>query len=288
MACCAWVLPSVVKAQDFREYNDAVAAYDEAEYERAVTLFERLVGTEPPLLDNEFLVRESRKYLGAAYMFVDREEEAERQFELLLNDAPDYEMEESFPQEIKRVFYSVRDRLQTVRAREEVERRRREAEVRAREIEALRQAQERELRLRELARTETVEVQNSRWVALVPFGVGQFQNDHDALGWIFAVSEGALAVSSIVLAVLWSSLGDEHPSTEELPEAELLERNLRVASQITGGAFWLTAIIGVIDAQLRFVPSTREERARELPEDLQEGTVDLGLGPTGVSLRLRF
>lgn len=265
-----------------------MAAYDEADYERAVSLFERLVGSEPPLLDNQFLVRESRKYLGAAYMFVDRRQDAERQFALLLEDAPEYEIDQSFPLEIKRVFSAVQERLEERRRLEEEERRRREAEERAREIEALRRAQGRELRLRELARTEAVEVRNSRWIAAIPFGVGQFQNGDDTLGWILAVSEGALAVGSVVLAVIWSSLADQNPSDADRAEAVLLESNLRLANQITGGLFWLTAIAGVVDAQIRFVPVTREERQRDLPPDLAEPSLDLGLGPGGVSARIQF
>ena len=275
------------KAQGFREYNEAVAAYDAADYERAVDLFEALVGSEPPALDNEFLIRESRKYLGAAYMFVDRREDAERQFALLLRDEPDYEMDQSFPLEIKRVFSTVQDRMEAERAREEAERRRREAEVRAREIEALRRAQERELRLRELARTETVEEQNSRLVAMVPFGIGQFQNGHETLGWIFALSEGALVAANLVFTIAWASLVNEDPGGE-LAEADLLEDNLRLGAQLSGIAFWVTAIAGIIDAQARFVPFTREERERPLPEDLREQTLDVGLGPTGASLRIRF
>ena len=46
--------------------------------------------------------------------------------------------------------------------------------------------------LEKLASEETVTSGSSRWLALVPFGVGQFQNGQTALGWTFLATESLL------------------------------------------------------------------------------------------------
>ena len=47
--------------------------------------------------------------------------------------------------------------------------------------------------LEKLATTEVVVERHSRWLSLVPFGVGQFQNGQTAEGWLFLTAEGLFA-----------------------------------------------------------------------------------------------
>ena len=49
--------------------------------------------------------------------------------------------------------------------------------------------------LERLASEELHVRHNSRWIALIPGGVGQFQNDQDALGWTLLGGEAALALT---------------------------------------------------------------------------------------------
>lgn len=290
-----------VAAQGFDEFAEARQAYRDANYAEAVRKFEALVADEPPALQDPALILESRKYLGAAYMFVDRRDAAERQFTLLLEQEPSYLIDVSFPSDVRTLFETVRTEVHERRRIAEEERRREEAEQRAREIERLRRQQEREMRLRDLARTETVEIQNSRWLAMLPFGVGQFQNGHETLGWILLVSEALLGAASITSAIIWNSLGDQRRLPEDSPErasAVELESNLRLFNAVSGGLFYATAVAGILDAQIRYVPYHRETRERPLPpdlepdydpaEDVEEPAIGVSLSPFGASFQLRF
>ena len=107
-------------------------------------------------------------------------------FEQLLRDKPDYQPD------------SLRVTLQAVDALIDVRSRMRE-ELASIQADRVRQAQEEKAQRgrrapgrrcawrcsRSSPSEETVIHGNSRWLALVPFGVGQFQNRQTALGWTF-------------------------------------------------------------------------------------------------------
>src|SRR5690606_6232925 len=135
----------------------------------------------------------SRKYLGATLLFLERPVDAAEQFELLLRAEPDYRLDPvAFPAAVLAAFDTVRVRLEVARRAAEEQA---EADERRRR-EELRQLQERLSRLEELedlARVERVELPNSRWLALFPFGVGQFRNGHRKAGIFFATTQGAMA-----------------------------------------------------------------------------------------------
>lgn len=283
------VSASAAEAQGYREFEQARQAYLEADYDLAVRLFEELVGTEPPALSDPTLIAESRKYLGASYVLLNRREDAGRQFRLLVQQEPDYQIPPTFPRDVVRLFSAVQEQVLEERRLDEERQRREEEERRRREIERLRRQQERLLRLQELAGQETVLVPSRRWLAAIPFGVGQFQNGHDTLGWILLVAETGLALLSLGSFILHESLRNETGDLPRDPEAALREEQFRITNWISTALLAATAIAGVVDAQVRFVPFHRETRPRELPPDLLEPVdVELGLSPFGASLRLRF
>jgi len=284
LALAHGLCPAPALAQDFQAFEEAHQAYVDGSYALAVRLFEALVGGEVPALSNEVLVLESRKYLGAAYLFVDRRAEAETQFRRLLEQDPTYEMDPvAFSRDVVQVFVRVRDQ---VRQRlTQVEDRLRQEEAERRRLEAARLLRERERaeRLQELAQTEVETVHRSRLVATIPFGVGQFQNGDTLAGWLFAVSEGVLAIASVTTAILWRSLDPRYTATLE---ADFLpaEEQLRLSNQVVTAALAAVMLGGIIHAHLRFVPESRETRRRDLPEDLEPG-VEVTAGPLGLSVR---
>lgn len=306
----ALLAPARAQAQqgDFERYDRARAAYDVGDYEQAVDLFEALVGGPIPDLAIPGLVAESRKFLGAAYLFVDRRPEALEQFRLILQADIALEMDDvTFPAAVREALEEVR--LEVRREAEEAERAERMA--RERQLREMLAQQERLERLRELASRMVIEEENSRWIAAIPFGVGQFQNDNETFGWVLAIAEGALAVTSLSTYLLHSLMAEEQAPVDE-PRFVQAERALRITNQVTTTLFFGLAITGILEAQLRFQPRSRRELRRELPPDLQnleapepEGAPlearrqrprsaaprpdwGLGLAPTGLSLRVRF
>ena len=257
-------------ADDFDDFEAARRAYQAQRYDDSRARFESLVGGQVPRLSSRPLILESRKYLGASYLFLGREKDAEAQFDQLIRMDNAYEIDPlAFPGEVIAVFERVRER--TNRILEEAARQRRDQEEQARSDEArdIVEKQSRMLRIRELATSETVETQNSRVVAMIPFGVGQFQNRHDSLGTGLVISEGLLAVTSIVSFFLHESLRNEAPTEADRGDAEALRDGFKLTNWISTGALAVLAVVGIVDAQLRFEPDFKEVRERTLPDELK-------------------
>lgn len=276
------VAPALAHAGDIEDFQVARAAYEARDWSRAVAYFEGLVGGDTPRLRNQPLVLESRKYLAAAYLFVGRREAARDQFERLLAEEPTYELDASqFPLEVVEVFDDVRRQMAADRerdlARVELER----------ERDALR---ERARLLVEFASEDvTIEVENSRWLALVPYGVGQFQNGDEGWGWFFLSTESVLSLSGFVSLVVHTSVVDQISSADVLRrESVLAEANgILTATTIINwsslGALAVVAITGVVQAELDFHPTRRYTQRRTVPPSLLEG-IEVGVG----SFRMRF
>jgi len=301
-------LPAAAHAQeDLDAYEHATQAYDDGDYDEAVRRFEALVGGEIPRLDNPYLVLEARRLLAASYLYVDRSADAAEQFRKILEQDFDYQFPRTMAREVVQLWDRVREEERERREREARQQQEEEARRRARALERLRRAEERMLRLEELAMTETVEQRNSRLVALVPFGVGQFQNGHDVLGWTLAVSEVLLVGTAVVSFIIHQGLATAEHDEVAGDEAGFVaaEEASRLTNQISLAALAAVAIGGILDAQLRFVPSVQTTRQRTLPEDLAdppdldepvvedpvqppEPEASLRLGPLGASLRITF
>jgi tetratricopeptide (TPR) repeat protein len=278
------------EASDLDDFQVCRAAYEAREWARSVTCFEELVGGEISRLTSPSLTLESRKYLAAAYYLVGRREAAATQFERLLRSDPSYELDAaSFPVEVVELFTHVREQI-----RDEL----REAEER----EAARARREYELaRIRALiAHFEEeveVEVENSRWAAAIPFGVGQFDRGDGGLGAFFLVSESALVVTTAVSLGFWVYAGDVARSLgpcggDPTCEARYAEVNrVLVAMEATNwlsiGALVLLAGGGILEAQLNFRPTRTVRHRRSVPPELLEG-LELSVLPGGISLRLSF
>jgi hypothetical protein len=287
IALAVAALPGLARGNDFDQFQNARVAYESLNYELAADLFQGLVREATPD-DKRPLVIESRKYLAATYLFLGNAQKAEDQLEVLLRAEPDYVLDPlAFPAEFGKTFAAVRQRLEKERERQAEQDARSEAERRAEQDLAARRKRERLARLVELASTLRVEQVKSRWIALLPFGIGQFQNDHDGLGLALAVTQGVLFATGMVSFALHESLRDLRPTDESLvDDAELDESVSRYVNHISLGLFAAVAVTGIVDAQIRFKPRNTFVRSRPLPPDLKE--LELSIGPGTLLLHGRF
>jgi tetratricopeptide (TPR) repeat protein len=282
----ALLRPASAHANDFDQFQNARVAYESLNYALAADLFQNLLATTTAS-DRRPVVVESRKYLAAAYLFLGRRPEAEAQFELLLRAAPDYVIDPvAFPDEVVRTFAALKARTERERLDAEQARARADAARAGKQQLAERTEQDRLQRLIRLASTQRVEQTRSRWVAMVPFGIGQFQNGHNDLGLVLAISEGTLLATSVVTFFLHDSLRGQEPQGVARDNARLAETVFRFTNEISLGLFAAIAIAGVVDAQARFVPSRSIDRPRPLPEDLKH--LQLSIGPGSIGLRGQF
>ncbi len=256
-----------VAADDFDAFQRARSAYASGDYETAARRFEALVGGEVPRLDDPGLLIESRKLLGATYLFLGKRQKAEEQFERLLRSEPDYPLDPvQFPQEVRAVFEAVRRRVRRELRAEAAARERAEAAARER----IRAAREAELtrwrRLQALAATERVEVRRSAWPLWIPFGVGQFHNGDHTLGYVLLSVEGALALGSVGTWLGHTLLRD---AARQGPRSAALADGLRVTNWLVTGLFFVVASAGVAQALVAYEPVRSRRRRRHLPPALR-------------------
>ncbi len=257
----------------------AVIDYESGNYEGCVDAFRSLLPSAP----SAAATATARTYLAACLVALGRLDEARVQFrEAILADRqlqpPDPVV---FPGAVVDLFVQVRGELMATlrqQQQEELERGRARAE-------ALRRDQERErLRVRELERlvaSETLVRRNERWMAWVPYGIGQFHNDDEVLGWVLLTTEFALTVAAISATSVELNLHSRAEGGNSTLDDRDLTRSVRAARAV-GTISWtslaLLAAAGVVEANLSFRPEVvLGERRRELPpsllpsEDREEG-----------------
>ena len=283
--------PRSVRAQPYASFQRAQDAWSRGEYAEVVRLLEPLVGGTIPsraIRGDRVLVREARKYLGAAYVLTGERSRGAAQFEALLraegDELEDYDLEAAiFPSEVLALFGAVRRRLLRERRAELEAQRARQEAAEARRRAAL-------LDLVALAERDEVEIAHDPALAWLPFGVGQFQNGNEGLGWFMAVGQGAaLGLSALSLAI-WLPLEEQYACARGFecpPPDPALLRTFQVSTLAFGAAFVGLAIAGIVEALIGYVPSHTVRRERTVPDSLLED-LELAVSPGGVALRLTF
>jgi hypothetical protein len=189
-----------------------------------------------------------------------------------------------FPPAVIERFIVVRTTLleEIRRAEEDRVYRQREAAFEARRRAEAERA--RVARLEKLAAEETIIAKNRRWVAWVPFGVGQIQNRDYGLGATFLAGEvllmgTAIAATSIELSLISQANGGAGIADPTQLNASL--KTARVVSLAATGALLVVAAGGVLEANLAFVPEFSDGvRPRPRPRTVANGaTVAPFAGP---------
>ncbi len=247
--------------------------YESARYAECVEAFSRLLERATRLQPKERGT--ARIYLAACLIASGRTDEARQQFrQAILEDrmleAPDPVV---FPPTVVDVFVQVRTSLMEDLERqqeEELQRSRREAEARLR---AEQRERWRVAELERLAALETVVRRNERWMAWVPFGLGQFQNGDSSLGWIFLGVEGALAITAITATSIELGLHSQAEGGRAPLNSEDLTSKVRAARRV-GTAAWVSlagvVAAGILEANLSYRSEVEVgQRRRVLPDALR-------------------
>ncbi|HXN32546.1 MAG TPA: hypothetical protein VN894_11810 [Polyangiaceae bacterium] len=269
------------------DLEKAYSAYAARKYDDAETRLRALLDSKRSELKDPDKLADARMYLGAVLVAEGKKEEASAVFEHLLKEKPDYDPDRLRIQlEAIDTFIDVQSRLRAELEKIQQEEAQRKQAERARAELERQKAPLRLAMLEKLATEERLVEHNSRWRALVPFGVGQFQNGQDGWGWVFLSSETLLAVGSAVGAAVslyeWGQASDALILNERTTAGAYRDTSYSAAigADVLAGAFLLTAIVGAVHAELTFVPELVHVRRRELPR--------LSLSPGGLSLAGRF
>ena len=277
------------RADDATELERAKSSYDAGRYAEGVDrLREILNPASPNALREPTAVERARAYLAACLIALGRAEEADAEIEKVIRNNPVFSPDPvTFPGKVVDRFIEIKSRL---KGEIEAAFRARAAAEAAAKAKVERQQREYIESLQQLARNETVVVRNSRWIAMVPFGAGQFQNGQEALGYTFLVAESALAIASITSNVIHQGLVWQYatnpPGTLDYEQFTSKRETAYDVNLYTTAALGLVALTGILHAQLTFVPEVRETRVRPLPPPPPSLTPKVGVGPSGFSLGL--
>ncbi len=259
-------------AQTRADLEKARAAYLARNYSEAEERLHALVNATTGFKERA-LLSEARMYLGAVLLAQGRRPQAEEVFEKLILADITYDPDPlSFPGDVINTFIDTRAQLQERIKTAAQTAAKLEAERKARE-DAERRAREQWLeRVKAQAAEERTTVRNSRIVAFVPFGAGQFQNQRLALGWTFLGTEIALAAGAAAMTFPWRYARERAIEVNESPggraRAELYEDRadqFLTANLALGASFLFVAVVGIVQANVQFVPSVVEVKKRELP-----------------------
>jgi len=273
------------RADDASELERAKASYDAGRYAEGVDRFREILNPGAAnALREPTAIERARAYYAACLIALGRSDEADAEIEKVIRANPVYSPDPvAFPSKVIDRFIEIKSRL-----KQELESasRARAAIEQAAKAKAERQQREYIESLQRLASQETVMVRHSRWVAMIPFGAGQFQNGQEGLGYAFLVAQSALAVASITSNVIWHGLAAQYSPGVDHPKFESQERTAYDVNLYTTGAFAAVALTGILHAQLTFVPEVQETRLRPLPPPPPSLAPKVGAGPSGFFLGL--
>jgi hypothetical protein len=260
-------------ADPLADLEKAHSAYVAHKYDEAEARLRALLDAKKNPLKDPDTIADARMYLGAVLVAEGKKEEAGHTFEQLLLDKPDYQPDPlRVSLEASDAFIDARTRLRDRLAALQAEQVRKVQEEKAKAEAERQKAVARLAMLEKLASTEIVVERHSRWLALVPFGVGQFQNGQDTLGWAFLSGELLLAVASFGAAGV--SVYEQAQANDALQrhDAQTIAVDYEQRAQLAaivgdlfGAGFFAAALGGVVHAQLTFVPERVETRKREIP-----------------------
>jgi hypothetical protein len=289
------VVPAVVHADDSGELDKAFSAYVAHRYGDAEERLRMLLDPQTGALANPYDIADARMYLGAVLVAQGKKEAADSVFETLLMAKPDYQPDPlRIALEAIDVFIDARTRLRDRLGTLQADMVKQEKEQRSKTEAFHQQLLARQSVLEKLASEDLVVVQpNSRWIAMLPFGVGQFQNGQEGLGWVllggealFAVSSGVCGVLSLYAAAQTNDAIHRNDGTAEAYNRRAQTESL--AGNLFAAGFFATAVLGIVHAQATFVPQRQHFQHRELPPPPPRLSLWPVLGPGGMGLAGTF
>ncbi|HET7543487.1 MAG TPA: hypothetical protein VFK05_26620 [Polyangiaceae bacterium] len=277
------IVSEAPRLNDTAELARVVSLYEAGKYGECADSLHLLLASDSahPFRDPA-VIESARLYHAACLIGSGQPQAADEPLRAAIRQNPQMKPPDSlvFPPPVIDRFLRVRETMFDVIRKAEDERVKRAQEQAARQEARAKRERERVAGLERLAQEETQITPHSRWLALVPFGVGQFQNEDKPLGYVFLTSEVLLAATTL------TALGVETHlvlATSELdkpdPSNNTRNQNWKTALEYSSYAWLGVSLIGIIEAQISFVPEQRTIRKRPLPPELRPETSSLRLRP---------
>jgi hypothetical protein len=278
VGCLCWASSAFAQGQS--DFEKARIAYLKKDYVEADARFAAMLDPKTGTVKTPALVNEAEFAWGATKYAQGDVTGAHKHWERVIRDtmgtySPDVL---TYPANVINDFLSERDHVNSVLLQEQKQEAERAAAERKRAAEERARLQARVKELEKLTTEETVVVHASRLVALLPFGIGQFQNRKNGLGWFFLLTESAAVLTTVVLLFpyrwnvdQWNAvLSDPTSGMTRHDRAALADQyaavaqNIRTADFITLGALGALAVAGIIEAEVAFKPQFSFTRKRKV------------------------
>jgi hypothetical protein len=266
--------PPEERMSDEAELARVVGLVEAAKYEECAARLSRLLDDKNPhpLTDPQTL-ETARLYHATCLIGLGKNEQADVPLRAAIRKNPQMRPPDSlvFPPRVVERFLKLREEYyKELRSADKDAIERAEREALARQQKESEQSAYLSM-LEHVAGQEVVVEKHSRYVALVPFGVGQFQNGNPALGWTFLASEAVLAAASLTSLGVYSNIrnqADRYAARGQNPSEDVNGRldNWYLALNISTYTFLGVAALGILEGQLSFVPEVRHVRERPLPK----------------------
>src|SRR6188768_891748 len=284
--------PTVTEAprlNDAAELARVVGLYEAGKYGECASSLKRLLSSEGPHpFHDPDVIESARTYHAACLIGSGQNQLADEPLRAAIRQNPQMKPPDSllFPPPVIDRFLRVRETMFDVIRKAEDERVKHAQELAAQQEARAKRERERVAGLERLAQEETQITPRSRWLALVPFGVGQFQNEDKPLGYVFLTSELLLAATTLTtlgveshLVLATSQLDKPDPSNNTR------NNNWKTALEYSSYAWLGVSLIGIIEAQISFVPEQRTIVKRPLPPALRRESSALRVLPSAVPVQ---
>ncbi|HYQ00106.1 MAG TPA: hypothetical protein VER96_15630 [Polyangiaceae bacterium] len=277
------IAPEAPRLNDAAELARVVSLYEAGKYGECADSLSHLLNGESahPFRDPD-VIENARIYHAACLIGIGQTKLADEPLRAAIRQNPQMKPPDSllFPPQVIDRFLRVRQTMFDVIKKAEDDRIKRAQEVAAQQEARAKRERERVAALERLAQQETVSTPHSRWLAMVPFGVGQFQNGDKPLGYVFLTSEVVLAATTLTalgvethLVLATSQLDKPDPSNNTR------NQNWKTALEYSSYAWIGVSLIGIIEAQISFVPEQRQIKKRDLPPRLRPETSSFRVVP---------
>jgi hypothetical protein len=293
-----WLLPIaailfygvVAWADERSDFEKARVAYLKKDYVEASARFEAMLDPKSGTVKTPDLIHEAQFCWGAVKFAQGDTVGAHGLWERVIRDSNgQYNPDPlTYPAAVLNDYISLKSTLSNAIIQQQQQ----QAAAAAAQREAERKERERlQARVKELEKltaVETVEVKGSRLVALLPFGIGQFQNGKTGLGWFFLLTEGAAVLTTFALFAPYrynidqynAVLSDPTPATPHQRQTlanqyALIAQDVRTADLITLGVLGALIVGGIVEAQIDFRASYEYQRPRK-----KTATIWPSLAPT--------
>jgi hypothetical protein len=281
-------ITGTASADEAQELELGKNRFDAGQYEEAVKRFTTMLNPSVApceksapkksgrcRLTDKVLIEGARAFVAASLVALGRIPEADVHIETIFRQNPTYAPDPAlFPAEVIDRFTEVKARISA----ELEELARKEAAIALQKRMAEQKVEDDQKRwleeIQRLAGQERIVKKNSRIVAGIPFGVGQFQNGSPGLGWFFAISEAVTGAAAFTFAGVFSyyvsvDRTTVDPESGQRVDVEALNNTIRTAAtlnQVAFGTWAALTVAGIVQAQIAFVPEVVTTVKRPLPK----------------------